>query len=115
MTTKRVGGEEKIDGWYIDHEPEDKNCAPDFVRTEPLYVLSTGLVMRPELPQFRHTGPLPTGLAVQLIRTVRYTTASTPAVMVEEVVEDLIDSDLEASTFDLPAGLTKNLRPFRGK
>jgi hypothetical protein len=59
-------GEETIDGWYIDHEGLDRSCAPDFVRTEPYYVVGTGLVMYPDVAQVQHTGPLPTGLAVVL-------------------------------------------------
>src|SRR5579871_3387317 len=40
---KSAGGEETIDGWHIEHEASDEKCAPDFVRTEPFYVIGTAL------------------------------------------------------------------------
>lgn len=74
-TTRRVaenskeGGEETVDGWYIEHETPDNNCTPDYVHTDPFYVIGTALVMWPQIAHFNHTGPVPTGLAVQLTVT----------------------------------------------
>src|SRR5258708_21557368 len=60
------GGEETIDGWYIDHEPADLHCAPEFVSTQAMYVLGTTLTKYPDIPHLYHSGPLPTGIAVPL-------------------------------------------------
>jgi hypothetical protein len=122
-TTKRIvansdnGGEEIFDGWYIDHELPDRDCAPDFVRTEPYYVIGTALVDYPDVAQFNHTGPLPTGLAVKskfiskLARTKKATVSRT--ITIEKTVEELSDSPLSPSLFQLPNGLHENPQLFR--
>jgi hypothetical protein len=112
------GGEEIIDGWYIDHEPADEECAPDFVRTEPYYVIATFLAREyPELPEVHHTGPLSTGLEVKSIRTILLagTTegAASKTITFEDTVEDLSDLALSPSLFELPAGLHENPDLFR--
>jgi hypothetical protein len=67
-TTRRApkdsnqGGEEIIDGWYIDHEPADHNCAPGFVRSEPFYVLATVLLCTPTSHSSSMLGRCRTGL-----------------------------------------------------
>jgi hypothetical protein len=106
------GGEEIIDGWYIDHELPDNNCTPEFARREPMYVIGTGLVQYPELPQFQHSGPLPTGLAVVLIRTVKDSRMG-QAITMEETIEDLSDSPISPSLFEVPSGFHENPQLLR--
>jgi hypothetical protein len=112
------GGEEIVDGWYIDHELPDRNCAPDFVRSEPYYVTGTSLVDYPDIANIHHTGPLPTGLAVKskFIRkfapTKKHTGGRT--ITIEITVEELSDSQLSPSLFQLPNGLSENPELFRG-
>ncbi len=123
-TTKRAdanndsGGEETLDGWYIDHELPDRSCAPDFVRTEPYYVTGTALVDYPDIAQIHHTGPLPTGLAVKLkviskLAATKKGTASR-TIAIEKTIEELSDSPLSPSLFQLPNGLHENPELFRG-
>lgn len=108
------GGEETIDGWYIDHEAADNNCAPEYVHSDPYYVLATGLVLPVEVPQFQHTGPMPLGLAVKSTRTVRIAGAkngaATRTITGEVTVEELSDSPLSPSLFELPTGFRENPR-----
>jgi hypothetical protein len=120
-TTKRAdanshGGEEIIDGWYIDHELPDRNCAPDFVRSEPYHVIGSALVDYPDVAQFHHTGPLPTGLAVRSKFTFKLgaTKDGTPGrtITIENTVEELSDSPLSPSLFELPNGLHENPQLF---
>ncbi len=113
---KSAAGEETIDGWYIDHETTDNNCAPDFVRTEPFYVVGTALVIFPQIAHFNHTGPVPTGLAVKLTLTHKAagSKGSPDRIMrIEETVEELSDSPLSPSLFDLPSGFHENPHLFR--
>lgn len=122
-TTKRtdgngLGGEDVVDGWYIDHELPDRYCAPDFVREEPYYVIGTTLVAYPEVAQFHHIGPLPTGLAVRLKVTSKdaATKGSTigRTITIEKTVEELSDSPLNPSLFQLSSGLHENPQLFLG-
>jgi hypothetical protein len=99
-----AGGEETIDGSYIDHEGPDNNCAPDYVRSEPYYVVGTALVMPPQIAQFHHDGPVPTGLAVKMTRIRRL--GGSPGgedriLKIEETVEDLSDLPTSPSLFDI--------------
>ena len=89
----RSGGEEIFDGWYIEHELPDRNCAPDFVHSEPYYVIGTTLVDYPDVAQFHHTGPLPTGLAVRAKFTLAATKDGTPGqtIIIEKTVKQLTD------------------------
>jgi len=123
-TTKRLadeksaGGEETTDGWYIDHEKADNRCAPDYVRTEPFYVIGTGLVMLPQIAHFNHSGPVPSGLAVKLTVTHKVTGsrgAADRTIKIEETVEELSDSPLSPSLFELPAGFHENPLMLIGK
>lgn len=123
-TTKRadgnsLGGEDVVDGWYIDHELPDRYCAPDFVREEPYYVIGTTLVEYPEVVQFHHIGPLPTGLTVRLKVTSKLAATKGDAVgrtiTIEKTVEELSDSPLSPSLFQLPSGLHENPQLFRGR
>ncbi|MCU1269287.1 MAG: hypothetical protein JWN74_581 [Acidobacteriaceae bacterium] len=123
-TTKRArdeknnGGEETIDGWYIDHEGLDNDCAPDYVHTEPFYVLGTGLVIYPEIPQFHHIGPIPGGLAVKLTHRIKSAGAKNDTadrvVTLERTVEEISDSPLNSFIFELPSGLHENPQLLRG-
>lgn len=123
-TTKRAdannhtGGEEILDAWYIDHELPDRNCAPDFVRSEPYYVIGTTLVDYPDVAQFHHTGPLPTGLPVISKFTGKLAATkdgiSSRTITIEKTVEELSDSPLSPSLFQLPDGLHENPQLFRG-
>jgi hypothetical protein len=123
-TTKRADannpsvGEETVDGWYIDHELPDHNCAPDFVHSEPYYVPGTALVVYPDVAQVHHTGPLPTGLAVKskFIGKLAATKDGTRdrTITIEKIVEELSDSPLIPSLFQLPNGLHENPDLFRG-
>lgn len=121
-TTRRLddgkaGGEEISDAWYIEHERADQNCAPDFVRSEPMYTVGTaltkpgtGLTDPPEFSDFHHTGPLPAGLAVKKTLTQKTTDANGKerVITVEETVEELSDSPLNPSIFEVPAGYHEN-------
>jgi hypothetical protein len=106
---KNGGGEVTIDGWYIDHELPDRNCAPDFVHADPFYLLETPLLVDyPDVAQFHHTGPLPTGLAVRRTHTLKLSGKNAQNATMEETVEELSDSPLSPSIFELPAGLHEN-------
>ncbi len=122
-TTKRAdengqGGEEIVDGWYIDHELPDRNCAPDFVRSEPYYVIGAALVDYPDIAQFHHTGPLPTGLMVISKFTDKHAVTKDGkqgrTITIEKTVEELSDSPLSPSLFELPTGLHETPGLFRG-
>jgi hypothetical protein len=122
-TTKRAdangrGGEETLDGWYIDHEHPDRYCAPDFVRSEPYFVIGTALVDYPNITQLHHTGVLPTGLAVVSKFTGKSaaTKEGKPGriITIEKTVEELSDSPLSPSLFELPKGVHENPELFRG-
>jgi hypothetical protein len=106
------GGEETVDGWYIDHESPDNNCAPDYGRSDIYYLVGTVLVSYPDIAQFHHTGPLPTGLAVKLRRSVKLAGTKDGApgrtVTIERDVEDLSDTPLSPTLFELPSGFHEN-------
>ena len=105
---KNAGGEETTDGWYIDHETADNRCAPDYVHTDPFYVIGTGLVMLPQIAHFNHSGPVPSGLAINLTVTHKLTGNKGTAdrtITTEETVEELSDSPLSPSVFQLPSGV----------
>lgn len=113
-----AGGEETIDAWYIDHEPPDQDCAPDYVRTEPFYVVGTALVMPPQIARLHHIGPTPSGLAVE--RTLTQKTAGSRGladriITSQETVEELSDATLDPSLFNLPQGLHENPHLFGAK
>ncbi|MGA7687555.1 MAG: hypothetical protein WCC32_14855 [Terriglobales bacterium] len=115
---KDAGGEETIDGWYIEHEAPDNNCAPDFVRSEPYYVVGTALVMPPQIAQFHHTGPVPSGLAVKLtvIHKIKGSKGTPDRILTtEETVEELSDSPLNPSLFELPPGFSENSHLLGGR
>jgi len=111
------GGEETIDGWYIEHEMPDTNCAPDYVRTETYYVVPTTLVDFPQIPHLHHTGPLPTGLAVKVIATRKILRKGLPSrtITVDETVEELSDSPLDPSLFEMPSGFRENPELLGGR
>ncbi len=106
QTHDEKAGEETLDGWYIEHEPADNSCAPDYVHHDPYYVFGTILAMYPEVPRFNHSGPVPTGWAVELTRKERYTTGRT--VTMERIVVDISDAALPESLFKVPTGFRKN-------
>lgn len=106
-----AGGEETIDAWYIDHEVPDNNCAPDYVRTEPYYVVGTSLVSLPQIARIHHVGPVPIGLAVKtthILKTPGSKNSPERTFTFEETVDDLSDSPLSPSLFELPPGLHEN-------
>jgi hypothetical protein len=116
-TTRRAsdktdpGGEETVDGWYIEHETPDGYCAPDYVHTDPFYEIGTGLVLLPQVAHFNHTGPVPTGLAVQLTfihKDLARQGAAERVFKTEETVEELSDKPLGPLLFELPPGLREN-------
>ena len=107
----KATGDETVDGWYIDQDTPDNNCAPDYVHTDPFYAIGSALVTPPQIAHFNHSGPLPTGLAVQLIVTQKTPGSSGTAARVfrmEETVEELSDSPLSPSLFELPSNLREN-------
>jgi hypothetical protein len=103
--------EETLDGWYIELEPVDNDCAPDYVHRDPYYVFGTGLVMYPKIANFNHSGPVPTGWAVRLTLKERYTTGRT--VTMERTVEDISNAALPESLFKVPPGFRKNPKLWR--
>lgn len=108
------GGQETSDGWFIEHEPADLHCAPDSTRRNPFYLFGTTLTQYPEIPKFHHTGPLPTGLAVRLVRTTKQGNSGR-VVTLDEAVEELSDSPLNPLLFDLPKGFRENPQLLRSK
>lgn len=117
-TNSKAGGEETVDGWYIEHETPDNDCAPDYVHTDPFYAIGTALVMPPQIAHFNHTGPVPTGLAVHLTVTHKTPGGNGTAARVirtEETVEELSDSPLGTSLFELPSGLSQNPNLLSGR
>jgi hypothetical protein len=118
LDNNNPGGEETVDGWYIEHEMPDNNCAPDYVHTEPFYVFGAALVLPPQIAHFNHTGPVPTGLAVKLTVTNKIAGSNGKAdtiTRIEETVEELSDSPLSPSLFQLPAGLRENPNLLGGR
>lgn len=111
------GGKEVIDGWYVDHEDLDTECMPDYARSEPVYALGTGLVMYPQVPQFHHSGPLPSGLPLKVtLRTTRFgaDNGSDRTITIEKTVEKISDEPINPALFELPKGLRENPRLLRG-
>jgi hypothetical protein len=112
-----IGGEETWDGWYIEHDRPDENCAPDYVRSDPNYVVGTALVMYPQIAHINHVGPLPGGLTVKMTMTQRMRSGNgnpDRTFRVESTVEELSDSPLNPNLFVLPAGLRENPNLLRG-
>jgi hypothetical protein len=116
--TDDAGGEETIDGWYVDHERPDHSCAPQYTRENFLFLVGTLLVTYPQVPQFTYVGPVPDGLAVKQTRTVRFApTKGKPSgqtITGEETVEELSDAPLNPSLFQLPPGLRENPKLLSG-
>jgi hypothetical protein len=84
---------------------------PDYVHTDPFYAIGNALVTPPQVAHFKHTGPLPTGMAVQRIVTHKTPGSSGTAARVfrmEETVEELSDSPLSPSLFELPSNVREN-------
>lgn len=106
-------GEEIIDGWYIEHESADQNCAPEYVHQDPAYLFATALVMYPQVANFKHTGPMPKGLPLRLKRTLHFTSGRT--VVPEEEVISLSDSELPGSLFVLATSLRENPKLRHGE
>lgn len=111
QTHDEKAGEETLDGWYIEHEPADNDCAPDYVHRDPYYVFGTALVMYPEIANFNHSGPVPTGWAARLTLKERYTTGRT--ITIERTVEDISNAALPESLFEVPPGFRKNPKLWR--
>jgi hypothetical protein len=110
--------EEIIDGWYIDHEPMGNQCEPDYAHTEPFYALGTSLAMPPEIAEFHHSGPIPSGLAVKLTITTRKfeaDKASDRTITLERTVNELSDAPISSSVFEVPSGFHENPQLLRGK
>lgn len=107
-----AGGEETVDAWYIDHELPDNSCAPEYVRTEPYYVLGTAPVMPPQVARLHHTGPIPMGLAVKRTGTHKITgTNAAPdrTITIIEPIEELSDSPVSLSSFESPQEFVRTL------
>lgn len=105
------GGEEIIDAWYIDHEPPDKNCDPEYVRTEPYYAVRTALVVPPQMPRLHHTGPVPIGFPVKTTAIYKILGANgvpDEIITTIETIDEISDSPLSPSSFELPAGSREN-------
>lgn len=87
------------------------------MRTEPFYVIGTALVFYPQLGRFHHTGPTPTGLIVKQTRTQKAAgkNGKNRTITLEEKVEDLSDSPLNPSLFELPSGFHENPDLFKTK
>ncbi|HJT01438.1 MAG TPA: hypothetical protein VJ756_20255 [Terriglobales bacterium] len=111
QTHDQKAEEETLEGWYIEHEPVDNDCAPDYVHRDPYYVFGTALVMYPEIANFNHSGPVPTGWAVKLTIKERYTTGR--IVTMEQIVEDFSDAALPESLFKVPSGFRKDPKLWR--
>lgn len=113
------GGEDTVDGWYVDHERPDNHCAPELSRDNLLYLLGTVLVTYPEVPRFKHIGPIPDGLAIKQIRTVKFIGSKDGVVgrvvTGEETVEDLSDAPISPSLFEIPSGFHKNPQLLHGQ
>jgi hypothetical protein len=67
--------------------------------------------MFPQIAHFNHTGPVPSGLAVKLTVTHKFAGSKGAAariMRIEETVEELSDSPLSPSLFNLPSGFHEN-------
>ncbi|HUK48126.1 MAG TPA: hypothetical protein VLW06_11065 [Terriglobales bacterium] len=111
------GGEEVMDGWFADHEGLDTECMPDYARSEPIYAIGTGLVSYPQVPEFHHSGPLPSGLPLKVTLRITQFGADNGAnrtITVEKTVEKISDAPIKPALFELPKGLRENPRLLRG-
>jgi len=97
---------EVIDGWYLmDIQNPPTNCTPLNMMDRP-----SAWIGAPVLPengaalQYKHTGPTPKGLAVQVRRS------SSTAVLEREVV-DLSDATLDPALFEIPSNFKEVARP----
>jgi hypothetical protein len=70
------------------------------------------LATYPEIADPHHVGPVPTGLAVQLTDTTKWTGqkygASGRTMKSEIMVESISDLPLDPKLFDIPAGFREN-------
>ncbi len=111
---KGDGGQEIIDGWYIDHDRPDNNCVPDYAADQLQYLVGTVLIDDyRKVPRFHHIGPLPTGLPVEHTRNITYAPSDNRrvrSVILEEKVEDLSDGLINPLIFEIPSGYRENPR-----
>ena len=79
-------------------------------------MIGTALVDYPDLAEFHHSGPLPTGLPVKLRLTSKRAGKNgiLRTITIEKTVEDLSDSPLSPSLFELPKGLHENPQLWEG-
>jgi hypothetical protein len=107
-TRNGIRGSETIDGWYVEHEQLGCQNGLAFPREESGAILVT----YPELPDPRHVGPVPMGLALELTDTIKWTGGrygeSGTTMKSQRVVESIIDAPVDAKTFDGPAGFREN-------
>jgi hypothetical protein len=93
-TKNGVGSAETIDAWYIEHDPIE--CSTVELLSE---LSGAMLVTYPELPDAHHVGPVPTGLAVELTVTTRWTGGKYGedgrTMRSERIVESISDSPLD--------------------
>ena len=72
--------------------------------------------MPPQIAQFHHTGPVPSGLAVKLtVFTIKAARPPDRILTTEETVEELSDSPLNPSLFELPPGFSENSHLLGGR
>lgn len=105
-----TSGIESVDAWYVEHQQVE--C--DTTATLPGELSGALLVTNPELADVHHVGPVPMGLAVQVLHTIKWAGdkygAGGKTMTSERVVESISDSPLAPKTFEVPMGFRENPR-----
>lgn len=109
--------EETIDGWYwSDIRQVSSDCVRGDLASEPSAWIGEPDPVIGAIPVFDHSGPSPTGLAVEETRTVRSRPSQTHAgwnavTTIESKVVEFSDSPLDPSLFLVPSGFRKIPKP----
>ena len=109
--------EEVIDGWYLtDVKQPQTNCMPQSAIDDPSSLI--GAPMLPPdgtTPEFKHSGPMPNGLAARVKRT-RYAPSdqnSESSVVLEQEVIDFSGATVDPRMFEPPAGFRNIPKPSK--
>lgn len=113
--------EETIEGWYwSDGQEVSGECKNTAVASQPYSWIGVPKLIDGVVPEFQHTGPSPTGMAVEETRTVR--TENTrgqdggkAVTTLEQKVVEFSDSTLDPSLFLVPGGFRKIPSPVQSK
>ena len=107
-TQNGVGGNETIDGWYVEHEQLECKTGVGLLAELEGAILAD----YPELPDLHHVGPVPLGLPIEVTDVIKWIGgkygANGRTMKSERIVESISDSALDPKTFDVPAEFRKN-------